>query len=258
MKVSAPALAFALCAVARSVYGATGPGPVRSLIVALEAPHRLQPRMLLAEREDPAHPVAAAATDPNEAAMRIKPQDLVPTDRPGAHPDYHHPRRPSRDSDGDDDDGGSSRLGPGTKGSNSSSKQRAKDSERGGGNGKDQQPKGKDGKGPSKDSKGPSKGGKDKKTHTGLDGNEVDDEDSDDMDAARKKSQQVKHVQARQRKWRTGKPKYNYAQAIEGWKEVGPMYYYKGKYANTAASRHLLTHSAAAAAVPLVCALLLY
>ncbi|KAJ2713816.1 hypothetical protein H4R19_002064 [Coemansia spiralis] len=260
MKVLVPAVVLALCAAARSVDGAESRDPARTPASVTEAPPRLQPLRLAAEREDPAHPVAAAATDPNEAAMRIKPQDLLPTDRPALHPAIHHAQRPGRDTDGDDDDG---RRPRGTSSNSSGNRQKPKDGERSGG--KDQRPTAKDGRSLTKDAKGQAKDGKDKKTHTGLDGKEVsdddgDDVDSDNMDAAHKKALQIKHIQARQRKWRTGKPAYNYNQAIEGWKEVGPMYYYKGKYENAAAHRApgaLPAVVAVAAAASAACALLL-
>ncbi|KAJ2763763.1 hypothetical protein IWQ56_004734 [Coemansia nantahalensis] len=232
MKVLTPAVVFALCAAARGTDRSEGQGPTRTLAAAAELPRRLAALMLAVQREDPAHPVAAAATDPNEAAMRIKPQDLLPSDRPALHPDSHRAQRPSRDEDGDDYDSGS-RRSRGTSGDT----------------GKDQRPQ-------AKDNRGLAKSGKDKKTHTGIDGKEVDDDNSDgdgnDMDAARKKAQQVKHIQARQRTWRTGKPTYNYTQALDGWKEVGPMYYYKGKYANAAAQRVSLALPAAAVAAAYV------
>ncbi|KAJ1743925.1 hypothetical protein LPJ79_000410 [Coemansia sp. RSA 1821] len=192
------------------------------------------------EKEDPANPVAAAATDPNEAAMKIKSRDLVPTDRPGVRPEIHHHRHTDESKDEehhnadseepeDEHDSDEHRSSPPHKASKS--KDTKEDT-------KPKKPKSND-KNNNKDKdkdkdKGKEKGkSKNSKTHTGLDGKEVDDEDSDEMEARRKKIQ-VQHIQAKRRKWRTGRPKYDYKQAIAGWKEVGPMYYYKGKYENDA------------------------
>ncbi|KAJ2455697.1 hypothetical protein EV183_000544 [Coemansia sp. RSA 2336] len=196
------------------------------------------------DKEDPANPVAAAATDPNEAAMKIKSRDLVPTDRPGARPEIHHHRHSDEFKDEEhhsvdseeaedehDAEHDTEHQSPRSAHKASKSKDTKEDA------------KSKDAKEDAKSKNSKSDKGKDKnkdkgksknaKTHTGLDGKEVDDEDSEEMEARRKKIQ-VQHVQAKRRKWRTGKPKYDYKQAIAGWKEVGPMYYYRGKYENDA------------------------
>ncbi|KAJ2550878.1 hypothetical protein EV175_003903 [Coemansia sp. RSA 1933] len=245
-------------------------------------------------REDPANPVAAAATDPNEAAIMIKSRDLVPTDRPNFHSEVHHHKHGDQDDadssgggndDDDDDSGRSERKKSSTgkskaKGSSkadhsddsdddsnsnddddsSSHSQKSKDIKdskdkgkgKGKGNDKDKDKdkdkgKDKDKSGSKQKSKGKGdddkKGKKNKNTHTGLDGNEVDNEDDEDGQGGdpNHKKVKVKHVEAKQRHWRTGKPNYNYKKALAGWKEVGPLYYFKGKYENaappTAASR---------------------
>ncbi|KAJ2844751.1 hypothetical protein IWW36_005060 [Coemansia brasiliensis] len=193
------------------------------------------------DKEDPANPVAAAATDPNEAAMKIKSRDLVPTDRPGVRPEIHHHRHsddskedeeardnvePDNSENMEHEDSGTEHRSSRPTHKPSAKSKDAKDDSKSAKKAKTSD-KAKSEKGSkSKDSK---------KTHTGLDGKEVDDENAlEDMEMARKKKIQVQHVQAKRRKWRTGRPKYDYKQAIAGWKEVGPMYYYKGKYENNA------------------------
>ncbi|KAJ2480935.1 hypothetical protein IWW56_002102 [Coemansia sp. RSA 2131] len=264
MKIAAPVLVVVLCAASMHVRAAE---PKPASITAAEQQASASYRMPALfkrkqEKEDPANPVAAAATDPNEAAMKIKSRDLIPTDRPGVRPAIHQHQHPHHfdedDADSDDTDAKPSstpsKRKPATK---NKSNDRDKDEEdeddddsdsgksgkqqpkKGNGAGKPK-PKGdkdEDKKG-KKDVKGKkdAKGKKDKNTHTGLDGNEVDDEDADDAEAARKKKVHVQHVKAQRRKWRTGKPKYDYKQALAGWKEVGPLYYYKGKYENAAVS----------------------
>ncbi|KAJ1722302.1 hypothetical protein LPJ53_003252 [Coemansia erecta] len=229
--------------------------------------------------EDPANPVAAAATDPNEAAMKIKSRDLINTDRQDFHPDphphrhhgqAHHDSNDDDDTDNirdqDDDDEGEAK--PANK-KGSSKKKAAKDSDSDDGakddsddldsksknkKSKTKQKSSKDGE--KKDAKGKddkkTKGKGDKKgkkTHTGLDGKEVDDEDEEGEEVHKKKVH-LKHVKAKQRRWRTGKPKYNYKKALDGWKEVGPLYYYKGKYENGASStRHSFATAAGVAAL---------
>ncbi|KAJ2524171.1 hypothetical protein GGI11_001010 [Coemansia sp. RSA 2049] len=238
-------------------------------------------------REDPANPVAAAAMDPNEAAIKIKQKDLIPADRPNLHSEIHAHRHDDRHGDrddadqtdrADDDDGhsehkkdsaakakakGSSKAGhnDGDDDDNEKDKGRDKDGEeeerhKEGDDSESHPQKNKDSKGKSKDkdkslSKQKSKGksedndkkkGKNKKnTHTGLDGSEISDEDEDGGDPKHKKFK-VKHVQAKQRRWRTGKPKYNYKKSLAGWKEVGPLYYYKGKYENAAPPTSISNH----------------
>ncbi|KAJ1846443.1 hypothetical protein LPJ73_004533, partial [Coemansia sp. RSA 2703] len=220
------------------------------------------------DAEDPANPVAAAATDPNEAAMKIKSRDLINTDRQDFHPDPHphrHHGQAHRDSNEDDDndnnrdqdDEDSGEEKPANK-KGSSKKKGAKDSDSDDSEDADSKSKNKKAKpkeksskdSEKKDAKGKgdkkSKGKNDKKgkkTHTGLDGKEVDDEDEEGEEVHKKKVH-LKHVKAKQRRWRTGKPKYNYKKALDGWKEVGPLYYYKGKYENGAS----LTHRSAATA----------
>ncbi|KAJ1808999.1 hypothetical protein LPJ56_006035, partial [Coemansia sp. RSA 2599] len=225
------------------------------------------------DAEDPANPVAAAATDPNEAAMKIKSRDLINADRqdfrPDPHPHRHHTQA-RQDSDDDDSEGSEGKeegeADSKKSGKKSTSVKKKNNSDEGsdenpkedsGDSDAKQKTKGKaaakqksgtkdsgkkgdgDKKAKGKSDKGPSsKDKKDKKTHTGLDGKEVDDEDEENGEV-RKKKVQVKHVKAKQRRWRTGKPKYNYKQALEGWKEVGPLYYYKGKYENSALSGRL-------------------
>ncbi|KAJ2337317.1 hypothetical protein GGI00_000318 [Coemansia sp. RSA 2681] len=196
------------------------------------------------EREDPANPVAAAATDPNMAAMKIKSRDLIPTDRPDIHPGgpyrHRHPadkrkHSPSKDDDTDngaekdDEDDDGKRDKPKPKSANGSS---SKPKDKGGN---------KDGDRRSGDAKGDknSKEANKKKTHTGLDGKEVSDDNDNDEDSEesekRRKQTLVKHIQAKRRLWRTGKPNYDYKKAMAAWKEVGPLYYYRGKYENAAA-----------------------
>ncbi|KAJ2501468.1 hypothetical protein GGH96_001887 [Coemansia sp. RSA 1972] len=268
MKIAAPVLVVALCAASMHVRAVE---PKSASITAAEQQASATYRMSTLfkrkqEKEDPANPVAAAATDPNEAAMKIKSRDLIPTDRPGARPAIHQHQHPHHadedDADSDDTDAKlsstPSKRKPATKNKSNDRDKEEEDEEADDDSdsvkGKQQQPKkgnsaGKpkpksdkgdkdeDKKG-KKDVKGKkdAKGKKDKNTHTGLDGNEVDDEEADDAEAARKKKVQVQHVKAQRRKWRTGKPKYNYNQALAGWKEVGPLYYYKGKYENAAVS----------------------
>ncbi|KAJ2584769.1 hypothetical protein GGH95_000089 [Coemansia sp. RSA 1836] len=235
------------------------------------------------EREDPANPVAAAATDPNIAAMKIKSRDLIPTDRPDIHPGgpYRH-RHPAghahQDDDADDSPGGDpddgNRGGRDTKSGNRRGVREAtdkrkhspskdddtdngaeKDDEDDDGkrdkskpksaNGGSSKPKdkggNKDGDRRSGDAKGDknSKEANKKKTHTGLDGKEVSDDNDNDEDSEesekRRKQTLVKHIQAKRRLWRTGKPNYDYKKAMAAWKEVGPLYYYRGKYENAAA-----------------------
>ncbi|KAJ1988316.1 hypothetical protein GGI04_006088, partial [Coemansia thaxteri] len=222
------------------------------------------------DREDPANPVAAAAIDPNVAAMRIKSRDLIPTDRPNIHPNgphrYRHPASHGRpDDDGSDspspdaeEDSGDPRPRNKNSARDTAAKHKstlAKDDddsdsgfERDGeGDGKRDKPKPSNNGGKAKDTKfnkgddkrPQDKGGKNsqkKKTHTGLDGNEVADDgaENDEESEVQKKKILVKHIQAKQRRWRTGKPKYDYKKALAGWKEVGPLYYYKGKYENSA------------------------
>ncbi|KAJ1835330.1 hypothetical protein LPJ63_001218 [Coemansia sp. RSA 2711] len=277
-------LVFAIAAMSMHISAAQLRPNAASLAEHQAAPSFRQP-LMFKQKEDPANPVAAAATDPNEAAMKIKSRDLVPTDRPGARPEIHHRHRPTHGSDDDDDDNDDNDDGnddgdsdeseakPSPKSSKSkAAKNRGSDDKDGDDDdAKSKQPtkkgksdkskgdkskndkesdkkkdKGKD----SKDSKD-SKAKKGKKTHTGLDGKEVDDEDADDAEAARKKKVQVKHVQAMQRKWRSGRPKYNYRQALAGWKEVGPMYYYTGKYENSA-----VAHGSSALAILAAAAML--
>ncbi|KAJ2417440.1 hypothetical protein GGI10_000172 [Coemansia sp. RSA 2530] len=252
------------------------------------------------EREDPANPVAAAATDPNVAAMKIKSRDLIPTDRPDIHPGGSYPHRhpaghAHADDDVDDSPGGdaddSGHGGGDTKSGSKDGKGATADKRKHSpakddddadghieddedGDGKHDKPKPKSKststsskpKGGSKEGdKRPkndknSKGAQKKKTHTGLDGNEAaddndNDEDSEESEVLRKKML-VKHIQAKRRLWRSGKPKYDYKKAMAGWKEVGPLYYYKGKYENTAT-----THSrgtAASVVLPMLVSVMVY
>ncbi|PIA16539.1 hypothetical protein COEREDRAFT_86931 [Coemansia reversa NRRL 1564] len=293
MKVSSFVFVFAICVVSVYPGSATDVIPSRSHDISLipgladrgpmvyetfRMPLMFQRKV---DKIDPANPVAAAATDPNEAAMRIKSRDLVPTDRPGIRPDLHRHRHSGngRDDDDDDDadadnngedetdskanarsknsgsrkskdensdsddsddkedsDSKSSKKHKGGADDKTKSKKNQNENEK---NNKDKtKDKNKDkdnGKNTDKDSKSSKSG---KKAHIGLDGKKVDDEDSEKSEAIRKNNLRVQHVKARQRKWRTGKPKYNYRQALAGWKEVGPMYYYKGKYANSANALH--------------------
>ncbi|KAJ2830174.1 hypothetical protein IWW50_000438 [Coemansia erecta] len=259
MRIAAPALVAVLCAASTHVCAAEfKPTGVSAADPHASPTHRM-PVMLARkqDKEDPANPVAAAATDPNEAAMKIKSRDLVPTNRPGARPEIHHHGHASHDDSDDIDDSGDSDdtddadAKPSSKSKRkpeSSSKDKDQDDERKStkpsksgkpGDTASKSDKGKD----KKDKKDPKdkKGKKSKDTHTGLDGKEVNDEDAEDAEGdaaemARKKKVQVQHVQAKRRKWRTGKVKYDYKQALAGWKEVGPMYYYKGKYENAATS----------------------
>lgn len=219
--------------------------------------------------EDPANPVAAAATDPNEAAMNIKSRDLLPSNRADIHPHHRDPsssggRRHEEDDD-DDDSGGKPPSNGNRKGGSGNgnlqqkhgSKNHGNDSENDdGGDDGDRSSKGKSGKSAPKDKNKKSSSSsqsksKNKTTHTGIDGKEVADDD-EDSDASKKKVK-VKHVESKKHRWRTGKPKYDYKKALAGWKEVGPMYYYKGKYANdataAATSAHILLVSIAFAAL---------
>ncbi|KAJ2610198.1 hypothetical protein H4S08_003724 [Coemansia sp. RSA 1365] len=279
MKVSLFALAFAISVVSVYPGSAIDVKPSRSHDISLfpewadrgpmvyetfRMPLMFQRKV---DKIDPANPVAAAATDPNEAAMKIKSRDLVPTDRPGIRPDLHHHRHSDHDRDDDDADNNGedetdSKANSRSKNSGNRKSKEDEDSEsddsddsdsksskklKGDGDGKtkgkkdqnesekNNKSKNKDNDKNTKDSKSSKNG---KKAHIGLDGKKVDDEDSEKSEAIRKNNLRVNHVKARQRKWRTGKPKYNYRQALEGWKEVGPMYYYKGKYENSANSLH--------------------
>ncbi|KAJ1663680.1 hypothetical protein EV178_004799 [Coemansia sp. RSA 1646] len=245
-------------------------------------------------REDPANPVAAAATDPNEAAIMIKSRDLVPTDRPNFHPDVHHHRHGDQDDadspdDNDDEDSHSEHKKGKSKSKNSSKADRNDENDADSNDddsgerhkdGDDSEPHGRKSKS-SKDSKAKGKGKdkdkdkagskqktkgrgddgdkkkkKKKNTHTGLDGNEVDDEDDESSQGGdlKHKKVKVKHVEAKQRHWRTGKPNYNYKKSLAGWKEVGPLYYYKGKYEN-AASPAIASNGAWHVLVPAVLAM---
>ncbi|KAI8324182.1 hypothetical protein GQ54DRAFT_79058 [Martensiomyces pterosporus] len=238
--------------------------PTTPLASQADPPHRHVSRGMVFEKrrlvaEDPANPVAAAATDPNEAAMKIKSRDLIPTDRPES-PFHRH--RHGRQDDGAQEDGSEAgngersapkRSSGGGDGSSAKRKTVAKDEDtnEGSDDSRSMDTKSKPKPKPSsKGTKGSGDGEKDsakkpkgnpdakdrnnKKTHTGLDGNEVDDQDDDSEDM--KKKIQVEHVKAMKRRWRTGTPKYDYQKALDGWKKVGPMYYYKGKYANAATS----------------------
>ncbi|KAJ1838189.1 hypothetical protein LPJ57_011205, partial [Coemansia sp. RSA 486] len=79
-----------------------------SVTVLVQPTVHVQSHAMLFKRkqdaEDPANPVAAAATDPNEAAMKIKSRDLINTDRqdfrPDPHPHHHHGQA-RHDSDDD-------------------------------------------------------------------------------------------------------------------------------------------------------------
>ncbi|KAJ1645462.1 hypothetical protein J3B02_002685 [Coemansia erecta] len=273
MKSSALGGIYILCSLA----AAMGPMTATLELSGSLQPHQtpnMQTQKALHKRkldaEDPANPVAAAATDPNEAAMKIKSRDLINTDRqdfrPDPHPHRHHgqARQDSEDDDNkepeEESDGDSKKSGK--KGAGKKKADKDDDSDENAKEDSDdsdakQKPKGKSatkqkssskdsgkksGSGKGKNNKGSSSkdSKKGKKTHTGLDGKEVDDEDEEDGEM-RKKKIHVKHVKAKQRRWRTGKPKYNYKQALNGWKEVGPLYYYKGKYENSAISGGLTT-----------------
>ncbi|KAJ1795518.1 hypothetical protein LPJ59_004296 [Coemansia sp. RSA 2399] len=307
MKVAGSALVHILCGVALASEPTGNQqqhAPTQVLLAASTG--RLVPRAQhiykRKNREDPANPVAAAATDPNEAAIMIKSRDLIPTDRPNFHPDVHRHRHGDQDDDdssgGNDDDdshsghkkgsagkskakGSSSKAGRNDendddnnddgdgdgdddsdshaqKGKNGKKDKGDKDS-KAKGKGKDKDKGDKDKAGSKQKSKG--KGDDDKKnkkkknTHTGLDGNEVDNDDDEDGQGKdpKHKKVKVKHVEAKQRHWRTGKPNYNYKKSLAGWKEVGPLYYFKGKYENAASStiashgaRHVLLPAALA------------
>ncbi|KAJ1957904.1 hypothetical protein GGI12_004888 [Dipsacomyces acuminosporus] len=197
--------------------------------------------------EDPANPVAAAATDPNEAAIKIKSRDLVPTDRPQAtfHGHLHRHDEDMQDDGAEQASDDSDAKKPSSKDSTSKTKDsKPKDKENKDKESKDKdKDKDKDRSSNSDSSKdGDLKGSKDssnskgdkkaKKIHTGLDGNEVADEDEDGN--MTKKKVQVEHVKATKSHWHTERPTYNYEKALEGWKKAGPLYYYKGKYANSA------------------------
>ncbi|KAJ2864266.1 hypothetical protein GGH94_003044 [Coemansia aciculifera] len=246
------------------------------------------------EREDPANPVAAAATDPNVAAMKIRSRDLIPTDRPDPyrhrHPAGHaHQEDDADDSPGGDPDGGDTKPSNRRGGKGATDKRKhspAKDDDDAdnrvedddeGNDGKRDKPKpkpasgsskpkdksgNKDGDRRSKDAKNDknSKDSKKKKTHTGLDGNEVSDDNDNDEDSEEseilKKKMLVKHIQAKRRLWRTGQPKYDYKKAMAGWKEVGPLYYYRGKYANAAATTP--HDSAVSVALPILVSVMAY
>ncbi|KAJ2747672.1 hypothetical protein GGI20_000321 [Coemansia sp. BCRC 34301] len=233
------------------------------------------------EREDPANPVAAAATDPNMAAMKIKSRDFIPTDRPNAHPGgpyrHLHPAGHVHPDDGEEEDADNgNRGGGGDRPNNRQGRRGAADKRKHSplkddddtDNGADKddnddddddvkrdkpRPKLANGSSKSKDKSGNkdgdrrsrdakndkgSKDAKKKKTHTGLDGKEVSDDNDSDEDGEesekRRKQTLVKHIQAKRRLWRTGKPKYDYKKAMAAWKEVGPLYYYRGKYENAA------------------------
>ncbi|KAJ1895173.1 hypothetical protein LPJ66_004749 [Kickxella alabastrina] len=232
----------------------------------------LQRRKL--DPEDPANPVAA--TDPNEAAMKIRSRDLINTDRPNMRPDLHphHQRgKPRRDDDEPGDNDSKSNAKQAAKKTPVNKKAAAKDEDDDDDVGdsdsktkpkpksiqkdKDSDKDNNDEKDGGKKARGKGDSGKDsknnKKTHTGIDGNEVEDEDSEESEE-RKKKNRVNHIKAKQRTWRTGKPDYNYKKALDGWKDVGPQYYYKGKYENSAQSARLAGTVSGAALVPIILA----
>ncbi|KAJ2032337.1 hypothetical protein IW146_003392 [Coemansia sp. RSA 922] len=288
-----PAVLGLMCGLAAAYQNPTGVDASNfSTVEAVPTPrlHALHRRRL--EREDPANPVAAAATDPNVAAMKIRSRDLIPTDRPDPyrhrHPAGHaHPDddddSPGGDSDGGDPKSGNRRGGKGAadKRKHSPTKDdddadnRVEDDDEGNDGKHGNKPKpagggskpkdksgGKDGDKRPKDAKNDKKekDAKKKKTHTGLDGNEVADDNDNDEDSEEseilKKKMLVKHIQAKRRLWRTGQPKYDYKKAMAGWKEVGPLYYYRGKYANTAATTPRGT--AASIALPILVSAMVY
>ncbi|KAJ2817597.1 hypothetical protein GGI24_005354, partial [Coemansia furcata] len=276
--ILSPTILYLICGLAAAYQSPTSMGVDASGFATVDAvptlrfhAHPLHKRRL--EREDPANPVAAAATDPNVAAMKIRSRDLIPTDRPdGPYRHLHPAGHAHHDSDADDspdsDPDDSNHGGGGTKASNrrggrgedkrkhspanddddesnddeSNDGKRDKPKQKSAGGSNKPKNGGKDGDRRPKDAKNDknSKNSSKKKTHTGLDGNEVaddndNDEDSEESEILRKKML-VKHIQAKRRLWRSGKPKYDYKKAMAGWKEVGPLYYYKGKYANAAAT----------------------
>ncbi|KAJ2084243.1 hypothetical protein H4R24_000185 [Coemansia sp. RSA 988] len=289
MKIPVPAFIFAICATCVHTGSAKDIEVTRSHDISLipgladrgpmayetfRMPALFKRKM---DKVDPANPVAAAATDPNEAAMKIKSRDLIPTDRPGIRPDLHRHRHSSHDDDDDDDDNdGNDADSKGNGRAKSSGGRKSKDDEKSDedDSGDTDSKSSKKSKGGSKDKAKDDKNQKandkdkskdkdkdsissknDKKTHTGLDGKEVDNEKSE---AIRKNNMRVKHVKARQSKWRTGKPKYNYRQALAGWKEVGPMYYYRGKYENSATPLHCTVPVIMTTFLSAVCAILAF
>ncbi|KAI9506064.1 hypothetical protein BX070DRAFT_219272, partial [Coemansia spiralis] len=218
--------------------------PVKYIQAAVDAHqnqilHHMYKRKM---KEDPENPVAAAATDPNEAALNIKSRDLIPTNRPGMPSEIHHHRHgDSTERDDEDDKDESPKHAKDDDNSHSehkkSSGNKSKASAKDGDDDDDDNAKAKAKDDDDSESHGQkNKDGKSKTKNKGLDGSEVDNEDGEDENGSAHKKVKVKHVKAKQRRWRTGQPKYNYKQALAGWKEVGPLYYYKGKYENAATS----------------------